>query len=108
MRPRLLGLLLAMLGLCGALAAEGLRLSPLKPTGIYEFGEPVGWTVTPGNAALAGKWKFVIRKNNLKPIDSGEIDLNSGPATIQTTCDEPAMLYLELSGGSDDRHPTVA
>ena len=84
-----------------ALAGDALLLTPRNKSGIYDVGQSVAWTVspaeTPATAPSIEKCSFVIRKNNADTIKSGEIDLSKGPATIETTCDEPAMLYLEVT-----------
>ena len=78
--------------------AQSLTLTPLRATGIYAPGEKAGWTVAlPAGAAVpAGGLAYTIRQNNLDPIQTGELDLASGRATIATTLNEPAMLFLDV------------
>ncbi len=81
--------------------APGLTVTPFKASGIYSLGEKVGWKIAlvPGTAASAGATcKYTVRENNFSVIKSGELDLASGPATIETTLDEPGMLYVEING----------
>ena len=75
-----------------------LSVTPFKPTGIYDIGEKVGWTITPPAAVAhpATVYNYVIRKNNLDVISSGKIDLSSGRATIETVLNEPAMVYVQV------------
>jgi cephalosporin-C deacetylase-like acetyl esterase len=70
-------------------------------SGIYELGEKAGWTVTQGSSGnpiivSRNKYNYVIRKNSLVVIQTGTLDLSSGTATIETTLNEPAMLYAEI------------
>ena len=51
-----------------------------------------------------GKYSYVIRKNNVDVIQKGELDLASGSATIETKLDEPAMLYVEVTGSGPAIH----
>ncbi len=81
-------------------------LTPLQTSDIYQLGERAGWTVSlaPGSKAPAGGFTYVLRQNDSVPIKSGSLDLQAGPATVETTLTEPAMLYLEVKpadGGSE-------
>jgi cephalosporin-C deacetylase-like acetyl esterase len=85
-------------------AAPAITLTPFHATGIYALGEKAGWTVTladdsspaqstPANTAFS----FAIKKNNLAVVKSGSVAFESGRATIEFACDEPAMLTLQIS-----------
>jgi cephalosporin-C deacetylase-like acetyl esterase len=80
--------------------AQTLTFAPFHENGIYELGEKAGWTAsfTPGAAPVAPKYSYVIRKNNLAVIRSGALDLTQGDSAIEVTLDEPAMLYVEVTG----------
>src|SRR5581483_3432844 len=97
-------LLIASVVLAGAAtpAARGQQLTatPYHANGIYDLGEKVRWTVAlpPGAAAPAGPYTYAIRKNNFgDPIKTGTLDLARGPAAIEVTLDEPAMLYVQVT-----------
>src|ERR1051326_5107455 len=93
-------------GLCAlcvvAAAAQQLTLTPFNKSGIYALGEKAGWTATlaSGPEATANDYTYTLKKNNSAVITSGKLDLTSGTATIETTLDEPAMLYLEITTGN--------
>lgn len=89
--------------------AQQLALTPFNASGIYALGEKVGWTATlpPGTAAPAGGCTYTIKKNNLDVIQSGSLDLATGSATIETTLDEPAMLYVEVSAPAGGKRSVV-
>ncbi len=85
---------LAMAYAFPALAADAQQFTfePFHKNGIYELGERAGWTAT----VAPGKFSYVIRKNNLDTLQSGTVDPASGSNTIETTVEEPAMLYVEV------------
>src|SRR5258707_897957 len=91
---------------CQISRAEDLQFTPLNKSGVYQRGEKVGWTVTASRDAQ-GPYTFVIRKNNLDVIKTGDIDFASGDATIETTVDEPAMLFLTVTRSSATTKPTM-
>ena len=89
--------------------AQELRFTPFHPNGIYQLGEKAGWTVmiAPGASAPTAGYTYVIRKNNAETIAKGTLDLSSGRATIETTLNEPAMLYLEIDAVAPPAAPAV-
>jgi cephalosporin-C deacetylase len=91
--------------LCAALAAGALAVfgsasaaDEPHPDGIYALGEKVGWTVTPawGTVAPKGRFSYTIKSNDLDVVKTGSFDLSSGSATLETTFDQPAMLYVAV------------
>jgi cephalosporin-C deacetylase len=85
-------LLLAAPNFC---LAQQLTLKPFKATGIYGIGEKVGWTISP--PATSGEYTYTIKKNNFDVIKTGKLDFSSGPATIEISLDEPAMVYVTVA-----------
>ena len=78
--------------------AQQLTLTPYKASGIYSVGEKVGWTVNLQlGSAPTGDYSYTIKKNNQEVIKTGNLDLATGPATIEVTLDEPAMVYVQIS-----------
>jgi cephalosporin-C deacetylase-like acetyl esterase len=84
----------------GASAADQPKLSfrPFHADGIYALGEKIGWTVTvsQGTAPPKGRFGYTIKSNDLDVVKTGSFDLSSGTATIETTFDRPAMLYVTV------------
>lgn len=78
--------------------AQSLTLTPLKPSGIYQRGEPAGWTATfaPAAGAPAAPLSYTLKKNNAEVLQAGELDPAAGPARLVASLDEPATLYLEI------------
>src|ERR1700683_1778838 len=76
-----IAVLLTLTLTCGA---QNISITPEHPNGIYDIGQDVAWTVklTDGTAASMSNYDYVIRKNNLDVIKSGQIDLSTGPARI--------------------------
>ncbi len=74
---------------------QSLSFKPYHENGIYEVGEKAGWRVEG-----SGKLSYVVKKNNLTVVQSGEIDAASNGAVIETTLDEPGTLAVEVTAGS--------
>jgi cephalosporin-C deacetylase-like acetyl esterase/lysophospholipase L1-like esterase len=99
-RPPVLSSLALLLAAASSAVAQQPTFTPYHANGIYDVGEKVGWTVAvpPGAAAPAGPYAYSVRKNNFgDPIKTGTLDLASGPATIEVTLNEPAMLYVQIT-----------
>jgi hypothetical protein len=75
---------------------EQLRFTPYHASGIYDVGEPVGWTVTPGPATPTYSYKWTIRRNNAAVLKEGKLDLSSGKNKIEITGDQPEMIYVAV------------
>ena len=89
---------LAALGSASAADGPQLVFKPYHADGIYALGEKVGWTVTPawGTVPPKGRFSYTIKSNDLDVVKTGTFDLSSGTATIDTTFDQPAMLYVTV------------
>jgi cephalosporin-C deacetylase-like acetyl esterase len=79
--------------------AQRVTVTPYRTSGIYDVGQTVGWTIAlaDGEVAAGGGYAYAIRKNNLVAIQSGSIDFAKGPAKIEATLDEPAMLVVQIT-----------
>ena len=95
----LAAVLAAAAGLAAAASAPCVSLAPFNASGIYASGERVGWTVTlaPDASAAAGGFAYTIRRDGLGVIASGDLRFAAGRATIATSLNAPAMLYLEIA-----------
>src|ERR1017187_7709521 len=80
----------------GAPIPQQLVFTPYHASGIYDVGEMVGWTVTPGPVESTYSYKWTIRRNNAVVLKEGTLDLSSGKDKIETTGDEPEMLYVAI------------
>jgi cephalosporin-C deacetylase-like acetyl esterase len=115
-RTRSLFLIAAFLASPAALAQRGpipqrpqiqqqLTFQPYHAGGIYDVGETVGWTVTPGPVTPAHAYKWTIRRNNAVVLKEGKLDLSSGQDKIEIRADQPEMIYVAvepyLSLGTD-------
>ena len=102
MRKRLFLFVAIFLGVAGVAASAqtlpdpNLVLEPYHPSGIYKIGERAGWNIHALLGAGYTRYSYELSENNLKVIQSGEIDLSSGLGTISTTLDHPGILYLRL------------
>jgi hypothetical protein len=99
-RPRLLYAYLLAAGFAfaqrGAPILQQLTFTPYHAGGIYDVGETVGWTVTPGPVTPTYAYKWSIRRNNAVVLKEGKLDLSSGTDKIEITGDEPEMIYVAV------------
>jgi cephalosporin-C deacetylase len=75
---------------------QQLTFTPNHATGIYNVGETVGWTVTPGPVAPTYSYKWTIRRNNADVLKEGKLDLSSGKDKIEIAGDVPEMIYVAI------------
>jgi cephalosporin-C deacetylase-like acetyl esterase len=76
---------------------QPLSFVPFHATGIYRLGEKAGWSVSVAKDAPAAKYTYEIKKNNFDTIKTGTLDFSGGAATIETSLQEPAMLYVTVN-----------
>ena len=76
--------------------AQQLAFAPYHANGIYDVGETVGWTVTPGPTPPAYSFKWTVRRNNAVVLKEGKLDLSSGKDTIEVSADQPGMIYVAI------------
>src|SRR5664279_2080114 len=114
-RARLLCVLLA--AVVSGFAQRGpidqqLTFAPHHPSGIYEVGETVGWTVTPVPVAPAYAYKWTIRRNNAVVLKEGKLDLSSGKDKIEIAAEQPGMIYVAVEAyaslAAGDAPPSAA
>jgi len=102
MHKRLFLFVAIFLGIAGAVASAqtlpdpNLVLVPFHASNIYGIGERAGWNIHALLGAGYTRYSYELSENNLKVIQSGEIDLSSGLGTISTALNHPGMLYLRL------------
>jgi cephalosporin-C deacetylase len=75
---------------------QQLVFTPYHPSGIYEVGETVGWSVVPGPVTPTYAYKWTIRRNNAVVLREGKLDLSSGHDKIEITGDQPEMIYVAI------------
>ena len=75
---------------------QQLVFVPYRATGLYDVGDTVGWTVTPGPVAPTYAYKWTIRRNNAVVLKEGKLDLSSGKDKIEITGDQPGMIYVAV------------
>jgi cephalosporin-C deacetylase-like acetyl esterase len=75
---------------------QELTFTPYHTTGIYNIGETVGWTVTPGPVTPTYSYKWTIRRNNAIVLKEGKLDLSSGRDKIEIEGDTPEMIYVAI------------
>ena len=75
---------------------QQLTFTPYHADGIYDVGETVGWTVTPGPVTPTYSYKWTIRRNNAVVLGEGKLDLSSGKDKIEIAADQPEMIYVAV------------
>jgi cephalosporin-C deacetylase-like acetyl esterase len=100
-RTRLHFLLAVLLAATFACAQRGpipqqLTFTPYHASGIYDVGETVGWTVTPGPVTPTYFYKWTIRRNNAVVLKEGKLNLSSGTDRIEIAGDQPEMIYVAI------------
>src|SRR5512144_85256 len=76
--------------------AQQLVFTPYHASGIYDIGETVGWTVTPGPVTPTYSYKWTVRRNNAVVLKEGKLDLSSGKDAIEIKGEEPSMIYVAV------------
>src|SRR3954468_7063528 len=84
---------------------QQLTFTPYHASGIYDVGETVGWTVTPGPAAPTYKYRWTIRRNNAVVLKQGVLDLSDGKTTLEIAAGEPGMIYVAVEAFDDLTEP---
>ena len=92
----------------GGPIAQQLVFTPYRASGIYDIGETVGWTVTPGPTAPTYAYQWTIRRNNAVVLKEGTLDLSPGKATIEIVGDQPGMIYVAVEANADLTPPPAA
>src|ERR1039458_9256758 len=80
---------------------QQLTFAPYHASGIYDVGETVGWTVTPGPVTPTYAYKWTIRRNNAVVLKEGKLDLSAGKDKIEITVDQPEMIYVAVEAYDD-------
>ena len=75
---------------------QQLSFAPYREGGIYDVGETVGWTVTPGPVTPTYAYRWTIRRNNAVVLKEGKLDLSSGKDKIEINGDQPEMIYVAV------------
>ncbi|HTS28980.1 MAG TPA: acetylxylan esterase [Bryobacteraceae bacterium] len=75
---------------------QQLTFAPYHTSGIYDVGETVGWTVTPGPETPTYAYKWTIRRNNAVVLREGKLDLSSGKDKIEIAGGQPEMIYVAI------------
>ena len=75
---------------------QQLTFAPYHSSGIYNQGETVGWTVTPGPVTPTYAYRWTIRRNNAVVLKEGKLDLSSGKDKIEIVSDQPEMIYVAI------------
>ncbi len=81
--------------------AQQLTFTPYHANGMYNVGETVGWTVTPGPTPPTYSYRWTIRRNNAGVLKEGKLNLSSGRDVIEIAGDQPEMIYVAIEPADD-------
>jgi len=81
--------------------AQQLTFTPYHANGLYDIGETVGWTVTPGPTPPTYRYRWTIRRNNAVVLKDGTLNLSGGRNAIEIIGDQPEMIYVAIEPYSD-------
>ena len=87
---------------------QQLTFTPYHASGIYDVGQTVGWTVTPGPVTPTYAYKWTARRNNAVVVKEGKLDFSSGKDAIEVAGDRPEMLYVAIEPYADLAQPKTA
>lgn len=81
-----------------------LTFAPDDPSGIYDIGETVGWTVqaAPG-AQPTSAYRYTVRRDGGTEIASGTFEMRTGGARIETSLDQLGMVIVEVRPPEPDQ-----
>jgi len=94
--------LLAAVQATRAPIAQQLTFTPYHAHDIYDVGETVGWTVTPGSTPPTYQYRWTVRRNNAVVLKEGKLDLSAGRDAIEVAADRPEMIYVAIEPYSAD------
>ena len=78
--------------LCGA---QQMVITPDKPSGVYQVGDTVRWTVEwKGTNAPAAHYTF--KSGGLTDVGQGDLNFSNGIASLETKFDAPGTMLVEV------------
>jgi cephalosporin-C deacetylase len=85
--------------------AQKIKITPNKASCIYDINEPIIWKVEAigDNPASVKQVNYNLKKCGLTIIKQGTLDLSSGPATLETSLDEPGTILAEITTTINDK-----
>ncbi len=85
--------------------AQKIKITPNKASCIYDIDEPIIWKVEAigDDAASIKQVNYNLKKCGLTTIKKGTLDLSSGPATLETSLDEPGTILAEITTTINDK-----
>ena len=86
---------LVVLTAAGLCAAQQMVITPDKPSGVYQVGDTVHWTVEwKGTNTPAARYTF--KSGGLKDVGQGDLSFSSGIAGLETKFAAPGTMLVEV------------
>ncbi len=82
-----------------------LAAVPDRPSGIYGIADRVGWTLRRLQSADPCTYRYVVRRNGLDVIASGELRFTGDTARIEVPAREAQMIYVEVTAAGEVAPP---
>lgn len=102
MRPRYVAIVWSLLALASRLPAEApppsLVVTPEKPAGVYATGEKIVWKVAVLNdpRKTIRQAAYQVKRSGATAVAKGSLSFADGPATVETSIDEPCTLLASV------------
>ncbi len=77
--------------------AQDLLVTPDKPDGIYQAGEPIHWTIEWKGKEPVSEANYVIKENGLAGSAKGNVALTDGKGELDGKRNDPGSLLAEIS-----------
>lgn len=83
--------------------AQKIKITPDRPSGLYQKGESVTWNIQAEGDGLAGvKALYKVKKGGLNAVSEGEVLLSGSPASVTAQSAAPGWLLLEVEAKAEN------
>ena len=76
-------------------AAQQMVITPDKPSGVYQVGDAVHWTVE-WKGTNASTVRYTFKRGGLTDVGQGDLSFSNGIANLETKFDAPGTMLVEV------------
>ena len=76
-----------------------MAVAPDKPSGVYQVGDAVRWTIQWNGQGTAPPTHYVLKSGGLTDVGHGDLTFTNHVATLRSTLSAPNTLLLQVSWG---------
>ncbi|HEY2828151.1 MAG TPA: acetylxylan esterase [Pirellulales bacterium] len=80
----------------GVCHAQDLLVTPDKPEGVYEIGEPIHWNIQWKGEGGVSEATYSIKENGKTDFAKGTVPITDGSGSLSGKLDEPGSLLVEI------------